>query len=157
MTDTACGLSGQVHSILRDRMGFIKEERFGPNTVVTKGKENVVRLMSSQSGVPFKWVGIGTASTGVTSTDASLGAEIVTYGGVRTLSTQSITTVYSSNDSAQFVAVWTFSGSLNVAESGIFNNSSSLAGDMLCRQTFTAIPVQSGDQLTITWKVTATS
>jgi hypothetical protein len=151
------GLAGQVYTLLHNRYGFLKEERLGPNMVTNKGEEQTVRCLSNQTGTAFGWIGIGTNSGGEAETNTTLGAEITTGGGVRSVATKTITTVTSANDTANFVCIWTFSASFNVTESGVFNNVAYPSGDMLCRKVFAAIPVQSGDQLTITWRVTAAS
>lgn len=156
MSNESAGLSGYVHCILTDRYGFVKEEREGPNVIVHKGRENTVKLLSNQSGTAFQWVAIGRNSTAATTLDAALGDEINAIGGPKYLAVRSITTQTSANDTAQYVTMWTFSGTTTVTESGIFNSATTIAGDLLCRQVFTGIPVQSGDILTITWLIKAT-
>ena len=155
--DANLGLSGQVHALLKDQYGFIKYENVGPNVVTVIGREYTVRGLTSTSAIAFKWVGIGTNAGGEATTDTSLGSECVSLGGSRTSCIPTITTVTSNNDTAQFIVTFTFTGNLNVSESGVFNNSTFPSGNILCRKTFAVIPCQNGDQLTITWKVTASS
>jgi hypothetical protein len=147
------GLHGQVNMVLRDQYGYIKEERDGPNTITIKGREQTVRNLSNQTGTAFGYTAIGTGTVTETVNDTTLGAEVAAGGGQRTAATKSITTVSSANDTAQFVTTYNFTSSYTVTESGIFT--ATAAGDMLCRKTFASIAVQNGDQLTLTWKVTA--
>ncbi len=156
MSKENLGLTGQVHMVLRDRYGFVKEERFGPNLVVTDGKEEVARLISytSNSGDPFTHIAIGTDNTVESAGHTSLLGEITSAGGERDpygAAYVSIVTQTVSNDTCQFVTTYNFTASFSVQESGVFNHTS--AGDMLCRQTFTALAVSSADALTVTWKI----
>jgi hypothetical protein len=153
MSNESLGLTGQVHMVLRDRYGFVKEERFGPNLVVTDGKEEVARLISytSNSGDDFTHIAIGTDNTIPDAADTTLGAEITSAGGERTTGYVSIETQTVTNDTCQFVTTYNFTASFSVQESGVFNHTST--GDMLCRQTFTALSVSSADALTVTWKI----
>jgi hypothetical protein len=150
------GLSGQVAMVLRDRYGFIKEERDGPNVITVKGREQTVRNLSNQTGTAFGYMAIGIGTVTEASTDTTLTSEVTAGGGARAATLKSITTVTSAYDTAQFITTYTFTGSYNITESGVFNNTiGGSPNDMLCRKTFTSIPVQNGDQLTVTWKVTA--
>lgn len=145
------GLSGQTNMILRDRFGFIKEERSGPNVVTDVGLAEIVYLACGEAGNAWTHIAIGTSSTSATVTDTSLEAEISTNGGGRDASTVSSEQTSTADDTIQLISGWNFSGSLNIRESGVFNAAG--AGDMLCRQTFTTLAVGDGDSLTITWKV----
>ena len=153
MTGESLGLSGQVHIVLRDKYGFIREERYGPNLVVTDGKEEVARLISSASlsGDDFEYIAIGDNATAEAAGQTALSSEISSAGGERVAGYVSIQTTSVSNDTCQFVTTYNFTASFTVQESGLFNHTS--AGDMLCRQTFTALSVSSADALTVTWKI----
>jgi len=152
MAGESVGLQGQIHMVLRDRFGFIKEERLTPNLVVTDGKEEVARLIGGQSGDAFTHVAIGIGVGAAAAGDTTLGSEITSAGGERAAASISITTVSASNDTAQFVTSYSFTDTFAVTESGVFNSSAS--GDLLCRQTFSALNVNNGDSLTVTWKIT---
>ena len=157
MSNEVTGLSGYVHAILKDKYGFVKEEREGPNVIVHKGREDTVRLLASVTPpTAFQWVAIGTGAVAATTLDATLGTELTALGGGKYIGARTITTQTSANDTAQYVTMWTFSGTTTVSESGIFNNATASTGDMLCLQVFTGIPVQNGDILTITWLIKAT-
>lgn len=148
------GLNGQVNMVLRDRYGFIKEERDGPNIITSKGREQTVRNLSNQTGTAYGYMAIGTGATAEQTVDTQLQTEIAASGGARAATLKSIvTTGTTASDTAQFITTYSFTGSYNVTESGLFTLTA--AGDMLCRKTFTAIPCNNGDQLTVTWKIQA--
>lgn len=141
------GLRGWVRHVVRDSNGKVKEVREGPNLVVTDGKEEVARLICDV-GSPgaFTHIALGTGSTAPAAGQTSLADE--TH---RSASTESIATTAVTNDTAQFLTTFSFTSSNAIVESGVFNDPS--AGDMLCRQTFSAINVGSGDTLETTWKI----
>jgi len=145
------GMNGQVDMVLRDKFGFIKEERSGPNVVTNAGISEIVFLACGEAGNAWTHIAIGTGSTSATVTDTSLESEITTNGGARDTSTVTSEQTSTADDTIQLVSGWNFTGSLNVRESGVFN--AGAVGDMLCRQTFTTLAVDDGDSLTITWKV----
>lgn len=153
MSNESLGLTGQVHMVLRDRYGFIKEERYGPNLVVNAGKAEVAQLISSTSlsGTPFTNIAIGIDNTAPAVGQTALQSEITSAGGQRVVGFISNETTSVTNDTCQFITTYNFTASFSVQESGIFNNTA--AGDMLCRQTFTALSVSSADALTVTWKI----
>ena len=152
MATAKAGLSGQVSMVLRDKQGFIKEERSGPNTVTDAGITEVVKHMAGIAADAWTHIAIGTDDTGEAVTDTTLGAEISTNGGARDASTVTAETENTTGDTLQLISGWNFSGSLSINESGVFNAGSN--GDMLCRQTFTTLTVGDGDSLTITWRIT---
>jgi len=127
-----------------------------PNVVTNAGLAEVVACAGNGlGGTAFGWIAIGTDSTAADTADTALGAEITTNGGGKDASTvtaEDSGTV--TGDVLQLVSGWNFSGSLNIAESGVFNNAVASTGDMLCRQTFTVLAVDNGDSLTITWQIT---
>ena len=144
-------MNGQVNMVVRDKFGFIKEERSGPNVVTNAGISEIVYLACGEAGNAWSHIAIGTSSTTATVGDTSLEAEITTNGGARDASTVSSEQTSTADDTIQLKSGWNFTGSLNIRESGVFN--SGAAGDMLCRQTFATLAVNDGDSLTITWKV----
>ncbi len=152
MAEESMGMNGQVNMVLRDSYGYIKEERDGPNTVTDAGIAEVVKLVAGEAADAFTHIAIGTDSGASAVGNTTLGAEIDSDGGSRDTSTVTSETTNTTDDTLQLVSGWNFTGALSITESGVFNDGS--AGDMLCRQVFTALPVDDGDSLTITWKVT---
>jgi hypothetical protein len=153
MSDEALGLQGHVHIVKHDRYGFIREVRDGPNLVVTDGKEETARLLlgSTFGANAFSHIAIGEDNTAPAAGQTALLDEITSQGGERDAATLTLATTSVSNDTAQYVTSYSFTDSFTVQESGLFNHSAT--GDMLCRQTFTALSVGNGDSLTVTWKI----
>lgn len=149
-------LSGKIQfDHVRD--GVIIDSRDVSNLVVSAGKAEVAGLFLTDTlaGLTaFDYIAIGTGTGAPAAGDTQLGAEIVASGGQRrgaanVTGTRVTTTV--TNDTAQLVTTFTFTGSFAVTESGILNAAST--GVLLARQTFSAINVASGDSLQVTWKV----
>lgn len=116
------------------------------NVTTNTGKVALAALFGTGSTY-FSYVGIGTGTTAEAATDTALQIEITTGGGARAVATYSAVTTTLTNDTAQLLKTFTFSSSFSVSETGTFNASS---GGVMCnRKTFTAIPVVSGDQLTL--------
>lgn len=133
------------------RDGQVIDTRNTPNTIVNAGLASAAGLLNGEVTDFFDYLAIGTGTTSPAATDTQLETEITTGGGGRASSTNSQVTTIVANDTAQFVHQWDFTASLAITESGIFD--SSTAGSMLARQTFSAINVNNGDSLQITWKV----
>jgi len=155
MVKTVAGLSGHVNAVLRDSYGYLKEERDGPNTVTNLGLGRITSLIGEglTPGNKWGWIAIGSSDAAATESQTSLEGEITTANGDRDASTVTAETESTNGDTLQLVSGWNFSADMTIRESGVFNQLA-VGGDMLCRQTFTALPVDSGDSLTITWKIT---
>lgn len=143
--------SFEMHHI---RDGKIIDKKLINNVITNAGLAEVAGLIVTDQAAAltaFDYIAIGTGTTGASTADTALVAEITTSGGARTGTTGTRTNTTVTNDTGQWVATFNFIGTFAVTESGIFNKSST--GDMLCRQTFSAINVASGDSLQVTWKV----
>jgi len=145
-------LTGLIEIILRGADGKVKETREVKNLIVTTGKAAVAGLMLADiGGTAFDYIAIGTGTDAAAAGNTALQTEITTNGGQRTTGTGTRVTTSVTDDTAQLVASWTFTGSFAVTEAGILNAASD--GTLLARQVFSAINVVSGDSLQITWKV----
>jgi len=134
------------------RNGEVIEERTIDNTVVNAGLAQIAGLILTDiGGTAFDYIAFGTGTTAAAVTDTTLKTEITTSGGERKAGTGTRTTTSVTNDTAQLVATFTFTGSFALTESGVFNASSD--GTMLSRQVFAAVNVVSGDQIQVTWKI----
>ena len=139
------------------RNGQVIETRLGPNLIVDAGKAGIAsRINGAGSEAAFTYIGIGAGTTAAAAGDTALEAEKAEDGTPTTTHkaatcTRVTTTV--TNDTAQNVATFTFTGSVAVTESGVFNAAS--AGTLLARQVFSVINVASGDSLQVTWKIKA--
>jgi len=143
-------LTGQIELLLKDFSGRVKEHRFILNTITDLGKAEAAGLLIPTAGTTFDYIAIGTD----TPSSTALGGECTDSGGERRggadVTTSQVTTTVT-NDTAQFVTTFTFTGSLGITEEGIFNAAS--AGVMLASQSFSVLNVASGDTLAITHKV----
>jgi hypothetical protein len=132
------------------RNGKVIEERviedILEDIITNVGKAQVAGLINGVVTTPFKYIAIGTGTTAESATDTALVSEIA-----RGLATCSRTTTNVTNDTAQLVYTFTFTASYAITESGVFD--ASTEGNMLCRKTFSAINVSSGDSLQVTWKI----
>ena len=149
------GMKGWIKIDHFDGVGKLIESVETPNVVTNVGFTEVAGLFCSDvsaSYTAFDYIGVGTGVSAATYTNTTLGTEITNSGLARAASTGTLVTENVANDSAQFVHQFSVTNTQAVTESAIFNASS--VGKMLCRQTFSAINVISGDTLQITWKVT---
>lgn len=122
------------------------------NIVTNAGKADVAGLINGATApASFDYVAIGTGTTAVDVTDTTLETEITTSGGQRAQGTATRETTDVTNDTAQVVRTFTFTGSFVVTESGLLNAAS--VGTLLCHQTFSAANVTSGDSLQVTWQI----
>ncbi len=141
-------LKGHIKFVLKDKDGKIKEVREIDNLIVNAGKSETAGLLIGDTGATaFGYIAIGTGTTAPSASDTALETE--TH---RASATTSLTTTNVTNDTAQLEATFNFTSSYAITESGIFNDAT--AGDMLARQTFSALNVANGDSLTVTWKIT---
>ena len=145
MTEDVVSLKGRV-KLVHFRKGKLIEEIETPNVIVAAGMAQVAGLINGVVTDYFDYIAIGTGTTSASTADTSLEAE--THRGSAT--TSRVTTTHS-NDTAQLVHTFDFTDSYAITESGVFDASS--GGNMLCRQTFSAINVASGDSLQVTWKI----
>lgn len=124
------------------------------NLVTSAGKAGVSAHISGVgSPAAYTYIAIGTGTTAANVADTTLQTEITTNGGQRASATMSQVTTTVTNDTAQAVLTFNFTGSFAVTESGLLNAASS--GTLLARQVFSAINVANGDSLQVTWKIQA--
>ena len=142
----ASPVKGRVSYVLRDSTGNVKLEFTRKNVVTILGKAQMSARLIGTSVAAVSHIAIGSAATSFTKNSTTLGTE--TH---RESATTSQVTTTDSNDTAQAVATVSFTGTEVVQESGLFNNSS--GGTMTCAQSMSAINVNNGDSLQITWKV----
>lgn len=122
------------------------------NLVVTRGKQIVSNQIGGITSSPVTAIALGTNTTAPAAANTALGAEITTNGGARGAATVSQQTTTVTGDTCQWIKTFTFTGSLAITEEGLFDNNSS-GGNMLARQTFSAINVANTDTLQITHKI----
>lgn len=147
-------LQGQIDLVLRNALGLVKEERSIRNLIVSAGKAGVAsRINGSGAEAAFTWIAIGTGATAPAAGNTALQTEITNNGGARANGTASRVTTTVTDDTAQVVVTFNFTGAFAVTEAGLLNASS--AGTLLARQTFAAVNVANGDSLQVTWRIAA--
>lgn len=138
-------LRGNFTVTLKDAQGNVKLVREVRNTVVTAGKAYMASFLADDpsTGSFMPYIGIGDGVTGATAADTALESELDRKEGSKSSSTN----------------VWTNSvvfgageGTGDVSEAGLF--SADVAGTMMARQTFTAVPKTATDSVTVTWQIT---
>jgi len=138
------------------RSAALIDDRVVKNTIVDVGKAGVAGLIiQTGSTSPFSYIALGTGTNAASTADTALQTEISTGGGERALATLSRVTTSVTNDTAQLVHTFTFTGSYAVTEAGVFNSSSSGA-TMLSRQTFAPTSVVAFDTLQVTYQIAVT-
>lgn len=140
---------------VRDKEGNLKDSYdsgWSPNGLTNAGFAEVAGLILTDvtTGIAdFDYIAIGTGTTAFDPTQTALVTETHREAAVGTRVTTTVT-----DDTAQLVHTFTgYTGSESVTESGVFN--AATAGDMLCRQVFTALAIDwdAGDSLQVTWKI----
>jgi len=144
----AIEMAGNVNFVHYDGEGNILGIYDGQNVIVLGGLQNMAELLlTDQTGVQFDYIAIGTSNTAATNTETTLVEEDSRSAGSGTVASTTL-----SNDTAQLQVTFAITGADRaMQESGAFSSSS--AGTMLCRKTFSDINVSTGDSLQVTWKV----
>lgn len=147
------GLKGSIR-LKHTRGGRVILDKTISNILVNAGFAEAAGLLNGEEATgPFTYLAIGIGTTGPAVGNTILESEITTGGGARASATCSRVTTAVTNDTAQMLKEWTFSAGFAVTESGAFNHGTPGSGQMLARQTFTAVPVISGDKFEVTWKI----
>ena len=146
----ALGMRGQFNFKLKAHNGETKEERIANNIITLSGKGSVSALILKDiGGSAYDAIAIGLGTTTASNTDVALATE---YAKVACVGTQ--VQVTSTNDTAQLVGSFAFTGAAAIVEAGVFSLTASATGVMLARQVFAALNATSGDTLAVTYKVT---
>ncbi len=146
------GLKGFISIEVRGKDGKIKDQREVQNLIVSAGKAGAAsRINGAGSEAAFTYLAVGTGATAAAAGDTALQTEITDSGLARASATCTRVTTSVTNDTAQLAYTWSVSGTKAVTECGILNAAST--GTLLGRQVFTAVNVQSGDSLAVTYKI----
>ncbi len=146
-------LTGTIKLVLKDKHGHIKGLRQIGNTITSVGKAAMAGLLIVDvGGTAFDYIALGVGSPSAT----LLGSESSTNGGgkrggANVVGTRVTTTT--TNDTAQLVTTFTFTGALALTEAGVFNAAGVDTGTMLASQSFSVLNVANTDTLAITWKI----
>jgi len=131
--------------------GFYRDNLAMHNIITNASLAEMANLFGNVSTpVAFTFEALGTGTTAANVADTALEAEITDSGLARASATVTRTTTTTTDDTVQLDHIWIATGSKSVTELGAFNDAS--AGILAGRQVFSAIPVESGDQLEMTYK-----
>ena len=127
--------------------------------IANAGRAVVSARLYGTASAAYGAIGMGTGTNAFSTADTALQTGVKTDGtgdgGVHAIASGSVTassvTTTITNDTAQFVGTATVSASIAVTESGLFNADTN--GNLLARQTFSAVNVVSGDSIQFTWKI----
>ncbi len=139
--------------VAHTRDGELLETREIRNLVTTIGKAQIAGLVNGVVTTPFTYVAVGTGAGAPAAGDTTL-TEITDSGLARATATCTRVTTSTANDTAQLTKTWNVTGTKAITEAGVFDNST--GGNLLARQTFSVVNVNSGDTFSITWKIQIT-
>jgi len=132
--------------------GYWTTKAISQNLVTTVGFGILAGQTNGVTTAPVTAVAIGIGTTSAVAGNTTLESEITTNGGQRGAGTASRVTTTVTNDTAQLVKTFSFTGSFSVTEEGLLDNNTS-GGNLLARQVFSAVTVSSGDSLQITHRI----
>lgn len=138
------GVVGDVYITKICENGQVDEYHF-KNLVVATGKTYIASRMSGATANVMSHMGIGEGISATSSSDTTLGSELVRVALSVTGGTPSANTVtYSTTFSAG-------TGTGAITEAGVFNGAT--GNTMLCRSVFPVVNKAAGDTLAISWVV----
>jgi hypothetical protein len=171
-------ITGHVTAVVKDSAGNIKEYRQTDNLVVNQGENCAAKMLFSGGAatgttvctgantVGFHFIEIGNGTTTVQSSDVRLASGhnttgIATATGLHikagTLNWFGNATGSGSGTTTDTRIAATFTNnaaaSQTVAEAALFNGTTHNTNGMFARQTFPAITLNNGDQLTVEWRI----
>lgn len=148
---------GHIQLTAFDAEGRVKRDECGrpmvrevTNLVVDAGLAWLSGALSGDTATPadMSWIGLGTGTTAAAAGDTALETEVESrVDGTQTQETDSAT-----DDSYQCVGTVSITGTHAITEAGLF--SAETNGTMLARQVFSALNLENGDSLQITWTIT---
>lgn len=148
-------VKGFVDVSVYDEFGNLKEERHFSNGITNVGFELIADRIADHSGFTgnqSNYIGLGTG--GATAFAATQTALVTELAGGSYARQQDTDATYTSGTKS-FAISATFGPGVAtgaLTESGLFDASTS--GNMMARQTFSAINVGASDSITVTWTIT---
>lgn len=147
-TNEQLKLAGNLHIVVTDSNGNIKEDKTVNNLVVNTGLAFIIsRMVGTTKGV-MSYMGVGSGASAAAAGNTDLGSIL---GSRKVLDSATI----AGSNNEKVVYITTFSageGTGAITEAGIFN--ASTAGDMLCRTVFAVVNKAAADTMVITWTIT---
>ena len=138
--------TGEVHVMLFDENGKLKQEHTSHNLVVSGAKTYLATLAVIDAFMPY--IAVGTNGTPPILSNVALGAEITGVGNSRALGVLSNTSNSWTNQAT--FAPGNCTGTIQ--EAGLFTDLS--GGVMFARQVFTPYVKGVGDTLVVIWTIT---
>lgn len=144
-------LRGCYRGHLRDAQGNPLIEFGNDNTVVTRGRREVLNIIRTGGNTDlFGYMAVGTSTTAPATGDTLLGSEI-DRNAIGTFDTTNLT---STTPSWAAVASWnTNEANTTLGEVGLFNSSGANSQTLLARATFSTINKTTSNTLTITYTI----
>jgi len=145
-------LRGLISIEVKDDKGELKEKKEVKNTICNLGIKAIIGLAGNiDSQTAFTYLAVGVGTSAAAATDTTLETEITDSGLERASVTPTSETTTVTDDTLQLTKTWTATGSKAVTEVGILNAAS--AGVLLGHQVFSAVSVDPGDTIAITYQV----
>ncbi len=144
-------ISGYVVVTHYDKLGNIISKEEGHNLIVNSGLQFLAKLLNGISVAPFKFMAVGTDSTGEDVAQTTLIAEVTTPSSMDRIEG---TCTYVADYKAKISAVFTNNGvgSITLKEAGLFDTAVT-GGQMLSRKVFADKIMAADEALQIDWQV----
>ena len=122
-------------------------------TLTKTGFAEAAGLFGGVTSGVFDYIELGTGTTGATSDDTALETPTAATGLARAQATNSRVTTTVTNDTSQSLKTFTNTsgGTVAVTEAGLFDAAST--GVMADHQVFTAVGVENGNSLQVTYQI----
>jgi hypothetical protein len=149
-------LSGELHLVLTDENGAVKDERHIRNLVVTQGKGWITdRLLAAPGQGAVTHMGVGTGVVAAAAGDINLGTALNARVVLTSTTRVTDTTTF---DAIEYVCAFgTGSWVGAITEAILALSITSGNNDAIARTVFAAINKTTNDTLTITWRIKTTA
>ena len=141
-------LHGELHIVVKDKNGNVKESRKEKNLVVSSGLNFICSRMKDTTDGAMSHMALGSGTVAAAAGDTALGTQLGSREALDSTTVSTNTIEYVSSFEAG-------EGTGAVTEAGIFNAAS--GGTMLCRVVFAEINKAADDTMSITWTITLTA
>ena len=147
MKEEKLKITGICTIIIRDKDKRVISIERKKNVITNAGKAYVAKLIGGIVTAPFSYIQIGTGTTTPSPSDTALESFYAE---------KQATAMFVEPSSVVFSAMFDFTESANITESGVFSGPGATSPVMLCREVFGAKSVSAGQYLEVSWKVTIT-
>jgi len=149
--DDVLHLRGAFEIALCDLNGNVLERRGPINTVVTRGRREVLDIIRTGGNTKlFGWMAVGTSTTAPATGDTLLGSE----SNRQSINSYDTTNLTSNPPSWVAQASWnTDVANTTLGEVGIFNTSSANTQTLLARATFSTINKTTSNTLAVSYTI----